>query len=94
MKLEEELHSIKTKVLSWKTLSRQQVLTNTIGILLSNEPSIEDLLENGLEIGQAALLELTLKDMKSETIKFSKRNKIQTDNPEETLQEELQNLIS
>ena len=32
--------------------------------------------------------------MKSETIKFSKRNKIQIDNLEETLKEELPNLIS
>ena len=64
MKIEEELHSIKTKVTSWNTTLHQQLLTNTIVLLLSNEPTIEELLENGSEFGQAALLELTLNDMR------------------------------
>ena len=64
IQIEEELHTIKTKVPNWNTTLRQQLVTNTIGILLSNELTIEELLENGLEIGQAALLELTLNDMR------------------------------
>ena len=55
---------------------------------------MEKLLENGQEISKATLLELTLTNMKNESIKFAKRTKLKNDHTEETLKEELQELIS
>ena len=94
MKIEEEYNSIITKVPNWNTSNRLQILPNTIGMLLSNEPTTEDLLTNDLKIEQSTILELTLNDMKSETIKYMKRNKVREDTQEEILKEELQSLIS
>ena len=54
---------------------------------------MEELLENDLEISKATLLELTLTNIKNKTIKFAKRSKIRDDHTEETLKEELQELI-
>ena len=93
MKIEEEYNSLLTKVPNWSTQERQKSLQSTIGILLSNEPTMEELLENDLEISKATLLELTLTNMKNETIKFAKRTKIRDDHTDETLKEELQELI-
>ena len=66
----------------------------TIGTLLSNEPTIEELLTNDLDINKPTLLELTLNNMKNETIKYAKFTKRKNDYTEETLKDELQDLIS
>ena len=78
----------------WKTEERKRTLKYTIGILLSNEPTIEELLTNDLDINKPTLLELTLNNMKNETIKYAKFTKRKNDYTEETLKDELQELIS
>ena len=65
-----------------------------MNILLSNEPTNEELLQNNLTITKSALLEYTLLQMKTDTIAYTKLNKIAHDNTENELQEELQTLIS
>ena len=69
-------------------------IPTTIAMLLSNEPTIEKLLTQELEIEKPTLLELTLNNMKNETIRHAKLTKIKTDYTEDTLKEELQELIS
>ena len=75
----------------WK---KKTTLTHTIGLLLSNEPTIKELLTNELEIERPTLLELTLTNMKNETIRHAKLTIIKTDYTENTLKDELQELIS
>ena len=65
--LEEELNSITKNIPNWETETRKLTLTTTIGMLLSNEPTIEELLTQELEIEKPTLLELTLNNMKNET---------------------------
>ena len=55
---------------------------------------MEELLSNELEITHPTLFELTLTNMKNETISHAKRTKKLQDNTEEKLKEELQQLIS
>ena len=64
--LEEELNSITKNIPNWETEKRKQTLTHKIGLLLSNEPTIEELLTNELKIERPTLLELTLTNMKNE----------------------------
>ena len=45
---------------------------------------IEELLANGLEIEKSSLLEITLNDIKTETIKYMKRTKITQDTQEDS----------
>jgi hypothetical protein len=88
------MNSITKNIPDWETESRKQTLTYTIGLLLSNEPTIEELLTNDLEIDKPTLLELTLNNMKNETIRHSKLTRAKVDYTENTLKEELQKLIS
>ena len=94
MKIEDEYNSILTMIPDWKTEERKRTLKYTIGTLLSNEPTIEELLTNDLDINKPTLLELTLNNMKNETIKYAKFTKRKNDYTEETLKDELQELIS
>ena len=51
-----------------------------MNLLLSQEPTNEELLENDLTINKAALLEYVLLQMKTDTIEFMKRSiKIEND---------------
>ena len=94
IKLEEELHSIETKIPTWKTDTRKDTLKHTIAILLSNEPTNEALINRSLTITKPTLLEYILKHMADETITYSKlKNK---NNHQETteLKETLQDLLA
>ena len=94
IRLQEEIHAIETLVPTWKTEQRKSTLNTTIAVLLSMEPTAEELLTQEMDIGKAALLEYILNNMKSETIKFTKNmNKENTNNLKET-KAELQELLS
>ena len=94
IKLYEEYTSLQRKVPNWNTQSRKHTLEYTMNLLLSNEPTNEELLQNNLTISKSALLEFTLLQMKTDTIEYTKLNKIVHDNAESKLKEELQTLIS
>ena len=64
-----------------------------MNLLLSLEPSTEELLENDLTINKAALLECVLLQMKNNTIAHMKQSKKIASNTEFTLKKELQTLI-
>ena len=94
MKLYEEYISLHTKVPKWNTQARKNTLEYTINLMLSNEPTNEELLENTLTISKPALLEYVLLQMKNDTLAYIKYNKIFNDNTENKLKEKLQELIS
>ena len=94
IKLYEEYMSLYTKVPNWNTQARKNTLQYTINLLLSNEPTNEELLQNTLTISKPALLEYVLLQMKNDTIAYIKYNRIFHDNNENKLKEELQELIS
>ena len=52
IKLEEELHSLETKVPNWNTHTRQNTLRHTIAHLLSNEPTNSTLIDRDLTISK------------------------------------------
>ena len=64
-----------------------------MNLLLSLEPTIDELLENDLTINKAALLEYVLLQMKNNTLAHMKRSKKIASNTEYTLKRELQSLI-
>ena len=94
IKLFEEYTSLHTKVPNWNTQARKNTLEYTINLLLSNEPTNEELLQNTLAISKPALLEYILLQMKTDTIAYSKYKKIIHDNTENELKDKLQTLIS
>ena len=94
IKMYEEYRSLHTKVPNWNTQARRHTLEYTMHLLLSNEPTNEELLQNPLSISKPALLEYILLEMKNNTIAYTKYNKIAQDNHENELKEELQTLIS
>ena len=94
IKLYEEYISLHTKVPDWNTQARRHTLEFTMNLLLSNEPTNEELLQNTLSISKPALLEYVLLQMKNDTIAYTKYNKIADDDYENELKEELQILIS
>ena len=65
-----------------------------MNLLLSNEPTNEELLQNTLTISKSALLEYVLLQMKTDTIAYTKHNKFLQNNAEKELKQELQTLIS
>ena len=65
-----------------------------MNLLLSNEPTNDELLQNTLTISKPALLEYILLQMKTDTITYAKYNKAALDNTEHILKEKLQTLIS
>ena len=72
--------SLHTKTPTWNTQDRKGTLEFTMNLLLSQEPTNEELLENDLTINKAALLEYVLLQMKTDTIEFMKRSiKIEND---------------
>ena len=93
IKLYEEYMSLHTKTPNWNTQDRKDTLEYTMNLLLSQEPTNEQLLENNLTINKAALLEYILLQMKTDTIEFMKRSHKVEQNIEKTLREELQTLI-
>ena len=94
IRLEEELDAIQTMIPNWNTQYRQQTLEHTIAILLSNEPTNEELINRHLSISKPQLLEYILHNMKSDTIAFSKKDKHTTNNHLNHLKATLQDLIS
>ena len=94
IKLYEEYISLHKKVPNWNTQTRKRTLEYTMNLLLSNEPTNEELLQNNLTITKPALLEYTLLQMKIDTIAYTKLNKVLHDNTEKEIKEELQTLIS
>ena len=60
IKLYEEYMSLHTKTPNWNTQDRKNTLEITMNLLLSHEPTNEELLENSLTINKAALLEYVL----------------------------------
>ena len=90
----EEYISLKEKVPNWNTVTRRTTLEHTICILLSNEPTNDELLQNKLTITKPALLEYVLLQMKVDTIAYTKYTKIAQDNTEMELKCKLQTLIS
>ena len=89
----EEYVSLHTKVPNWNTQARKNTLEYTMNLLLSNEPTNEELLQNTLTISKPALLEYTLLQMKVDTIAYTKLNKIAHNNAEKELKKDLQVLI-
>ena len=65
-----------------------------MGVLLSNEPTNDELLQNKLTITKPALLEYVLLQMKIDTIAYTKYTKTAQDNKETELKSKLQTLIS
>ncbi len=63
IKLQEELHSLETKVPTWNTIQRQNTLRITISILLSNEPTNETLINRETSISKPNVLEFILQKM-------------------------------
>ena len=94
IKLYEEYMSLHTKVPNWNTQTRKKTLEHTMNLLLSNEPTNEELLQNTLTISKSALLEYVLLQMKTDTIAYTKHNKLLQNNAEKELKQELQTLIS
>ena len=94
IKLEEELFSIQNKTPNWNTLHRQNALAHTIAILMSNEPTNEELINRPLSISKPQLLEFILHNMKNDTIIYSKREKKQSHDSQNVLKLKLQELIS
>ena len=94
IKLYEEYRSLCFKVPNWKTQARKNTLEYTMNLLLSNEPTNDELLQNTLTISKPALLEYILLQMKTDTITYAKYNKAALDNTEHILREKLQTLIS
>ena len=94
IKLEEELKSIQDKVPNWNTQHRQNTLLLTIAILLSNEPTNEELIDRPLDVNKPQLLEFILHNMKEDTIAYSKKEKNNFINTQNELKTTLQNLIS
>ena len=94
IKLEEELRSLQDKVPDWNTRKRQNTLQLTIAILLSNEPTNEEMINRPLEISKPQLLEFILHNMKADTIVFSKREKFEHTKTQNVLKATLQELIS
>ena len=94
IKLYEEYKSLHTKIPNWNTQVRSNTLEYTINLLLSNEPTNEELLQNKLSISKPALLEYVLLQMKTDTIAYMKTNKQAHNNLETELKDKLQNLIS
>jgi hypothetical protein len=89
MSIEEEYNSIINNIPDWKTEERKRTLNHTIDTQPSNEPTIEELLTNELDISKPTLLELTLNYMRNETIRHAKSTRVKNDYTEETLKEEL-----
>ena len=94
IKLYEEYKSLHMKVPNWNTTDRKNTLEYTMNLLLSNEPTNEELLQNTLTISKPALLEYILLQMKTDTIAYTKNTKRVQDNTENVLKDELQTLIS
>ena len=79
--LEEELHAINTLIPNWDTNTRVKALTNTIAILLSNEPSNEELMSETFEVTKPDLLEMVLNNLKNDTKNFTARAKSRLTHP-------------
>ena len=94
IKLYEEYMSLHTKVPNWNTQTRKKTLEYTMNLLLSNEPTNEELLQNTLTISKSALLEYVLLQMKTDTMAYTKHTKLLQNNAEKELKQELQTLIS
>ena len=94
IKLYEELSSLQNKVPNWNTQTRKATLEYTIGVLISNEPTNEELLQNKLTVSKPTLLEYVLQQMKIDTIAYAKLNKLTRNTTENELKTKLQSLIS
>ena len=92
--LEEELHAILSLIPSWNTSTRANNLNNTIAILLSNEPSNEEIMTERFVVTKPNLLEMVLTNLKNDTKDFTARAKVKMDTSFATLQSELQSLLS
>ena len=92
--LEEELHAIHTLIPSWNTSNRENVLKNTIAVLLSNEPSNEELMTERFIVTKPNLLEMILSNLKNDTKNFTSRAKVRMDTSFANLQSDLQTLLS
>ena len=92
--LEEELHAIHSLIPSWNTSNRANTLNNTIAILLSNELSNEELMNERFVVTKPNLLEMVLTNLKNDTKNFTARAKVKMDTSFATLQSELQSLLS
>ena len=92
--MEEELHAIQNLIPSWNTSNRENALKHTIAILLSTEPSNEDLMRENFSIPKADLLELVLANLKVDTQIFTRNAKVKTDTTFASLQAELQSILS
>ena len=92
--LEEELHAIHTLIPSWNTSNRENALKHTIAVLLSNEPSNGELMNERFVVSKPNLLEMVLTNLKSDTKNFTRRAKVKIDTTFATLQSELQTILS
>ena len=63
IQLEEELHAINILIPNWDTTTRVKALTNTIAVLLSNEPSNEELMDETFDVTKPDLLEMVLNNL-------------------------------
>ena len=94
IQLKEELHVIDSLIPFCDTSTRVKTLTNTIAILLSNEPSNEELKTENFVVNKPNLLEMVLTNLKNDTKNFTARAKVKLDTFFATLQAEIQSLIS
>ena len=85
--------SLHNKTPDWNTETRKKTLEYTMCLLLSVEPTNDELLENELTINKAALLEFVLIQMKNDTIIYTKRHNKIENYTEASLKKELQALI-
>ena len=56
--LEEELHAITTLISHWDTSTRKRAITNTIAVMISNEPSNEEIMQEAFDVTKPDLLEM------------------------------------
>ena len=77
--LEEELHAIHSLIPTWDTSTRVKALTNTIAILLSNEPSNEELMSENFVVTKPDLLEMVLTNLKNDTKNLTAMAKVKLD---------------
>ena len=94
IQMEEELHAISNNIPHWNTGNRKSALEHTIAVMISNEPTNKELLEEPLDILKPTLLELVLTNLKHDTKDFTAREQIKADTTFVSLKGKLQTLIS
>ena len=64
-------------------------MTHTIAVMISNEPSNEELMNEAFDVTKPDLLEMVLSNLKNDTNKFTARAKVKTNTTFASLNAEL-----